>query len=103
MLNGITKAYKDARGDARTLPKIPKSLGGEIGFMIGIKYIRYYPKMIFQLPLGLPFMNLSLRMQINVEEDLMKFSATSETIMQKIVFMSPSFETNIICTGIVIK
>ena len=53
VLNGITKAYKDARGDARTLPKIPKSLGGEIGFMIGIKYIRYYPKMIFQLPLGL--------------------------------------------------
>ena len=47
VLNDITKAYKDAGGDARTLPKIPKSAGGEIDFMIGIKYLRYYPKMIF--------------------------------------------------------
>ena len=53
MLNDITKAYKNAGGDPRTLPKIPKSIGGEIDFMIGIKYLRYYPKMIFQLPSGL--------------------------------------------------
>ena len=53
MLNDITKAYKDAGGDPRTLPKQPKSVGGEVDFMIGIKYLRYYPKMIFQLPSGL--------------------------------------------------
>ena len=40
-------------GDAGTLPKIPKSVGGEIDFIIGIKYLSYYPKMIFQLPSGL--------------------------------------------------
>ena len=28
VLNDITKAYRDAEGDARTLPKIPKSVGG---------------------------------------------------------------------------
>ena len=53
MLTDITKAYKDAGGDTRTLPKITKSVGGEIDFMIGIKYLRYYAKMIFQLPSGL--------------------------------------------------
>ena len=53
VLNGITKAYKYAGGDPTTLPKIPKSVGGETDFMIDIKYLRYYPKMIFQLPSGL--------------------------------------------------
>ena len=53
VLNDIIKAYKDAVVDARTLPKIPKLVGGEIDFMIGIKYLKYYPKMIFQLPSGL--------------------------------------------------
>ena len=51
VLNDINKAYKG--GDARSLPKIPKSVGGKKDFMIGIKYLRYYPKMIFQLPSGL--------------------------------------------------
>ena len=53
VLNDITKVYKDAGGDARTLPKISKSVGGDVDFIIGIKYLRYYPKMIFQLPSGL--------------------------------------------------
>ena len=53
VLNDITKAYKDAGGDGRTLPKIPKSVGGEIDFMIGIKYFRYYLKIKFQLSSGL--------------------------------------------------
>ena len=46
VLNDITRAYKDAGGDARTLPKT-KSVGEEIDFMISIKYFRYYPNMIF--------------------------------------------------------
>ena len=53
VLNDIPKTYKDAGGDARTLPKIPKSVGGEIDFTIDIKYLRYHPKMIFQLQSGL--------------------------------------------------
>ena len=32
---------------------MPKSVGGETDFMIGIKYLRYYLKMIFLLPSGL--------------------------------------------------
>ena len=52
-VNDITKVYKDAGGDGRTLPKIPKSVGGEIDFMIGIKYFRYYLKIKFQLSSGL--------------------------------------------------
>ena len=53
VLNDIIKAYKDVGGDARTVPKIPKSVGGEINFMSGTKCLRYYPRMIFQLPSGL--------------------------------------------------
>ena len=106
VLNDITNAYKDAGGDPTTLPKIRKSVGGEIDFMIGIKYLMYYPKMIFQLPSGLTIYE-SVFENANgvrgVKEDLMKFSTTSETIMQKIIFISPSFQTNIICTGIVVK
>ena len=57
VLNDIIKAYKDVGGDARTVPKISKSVGGKIVFMIGIKYIRMIfqsstPRMIFQLPSG---------------------------------------------------
>ena len=106
VLNDITKAYQDAGGDARTLPKIPKSVGGEIDFIIGIKYLRYYPKMIFQLPSGLTIYESVFENADGgrgVIGDLIKFSTTSETIMQKIIFISLSFQTNIICTGMVIK
>ena len=34
VLSDIIKAYKDVGGDART---VPKSVGGEIDFIIGIK------------------------------------------------------------------
>ena len=38
----------------RELPKLPRSVGGsETDFMIGIKYKRYQPKEIFELPSGL--------------------------------------------------
>ena len=46
-------AYQKAVGDVKTLPAIPKFVGGEIDFMTGIKYLRYHPKVIFQLPSGL--------------------------------------------------
>ena len=49
----IIKGYKVNGGDPRELPKLPKSVGGHTDFMIGIKYLRYYPEKVFQLPSGL--------------------------------------------------
>ena len=49
----IKKAYKISGGNLKELPKLPKSVGGHTDFMIGIKYLRYYPKKVFQLPSGL--------------------------------------------------
>ena len=37
----------------KNLPKLPRYIGGNTDFMIGIKYLRYYPEKIFQLPSGL--------------------------------------------------
>ena len=33
--------------------KYHRKVGGDTDFMIGIKYLRYYPQVIFQLPSGL--------------------------------------------------
>ena len=58
----IKRAYKASGGDIKNLPNLPKTVGGETDFMIGIKYLKFYPKQIFQLPSGLtiyqsPFQN----------------------------------------------
>ena len=49
----IQNAYFEANGDISNLPVLPKCVGGDIDFMIGIKYLRYHPEFIFQLPSGL--------------------------------------------------
>ena len=55
----LTTAEKDIKhhyalsGGSNNLPSIPTSIGGEVHMMIGIKYLRYHPKMLFQLPSGL--------------------------------------------------
>ena len=49
----ISKAFLDTGGDLRILPKLPKYVGGNTDLMIGIKYLKYYPKKIFSLPSGL--------------------------------------------------
>ena len=49
----IRTAYKIADGAVQNLPTLPKSVGGNVDFMIGVKYLRYYPEFIFQLPSGL--------------------------------------------------
>ena len=49
----IKKAYKISGGSLKELPKLPKSVGGHTDFMIGIKYLRYYPEKVSQLPSGL--------------------------------------------------
>ena len=42
-----------ASGGHLPLPKLPTSIGGDVHLMIGVKYLRYHPKMIYQLPSGL--------------------------------------------------
>ena len=50
----IQKEYEKSRTNSREkLPKLPRSVGGNTDFMIGIKYLKYFPKEIFQLPSGL--------------------------------------------------
>ena len=40
-------------GNPSTLPKPSPTVGGDVHFMIGVKYLRYAPKLIFRLPSGL--------------------------------------------------
>ena len=35
------------------MPKLPHHVGGETDIMIGIKYLKYFPERVFQLPNGL--------------------------------------------------
>ena len=49
----IKNGYKQIEGDMKNLPKLPRYVGGNADFMISIKYLRYYPEKIFQLPSGL--------------------------------------------------
>ena len=49
----IKAGYRYLGKDINSLPKLPKVVGGETDFMVGIKYNRYYPELIFQLPSGL--------------------------------------------------
>ena len=53
MENDIKAAFKKSGRDPNDLPKLSKSVGGEIDFMIGVKYLRYHPERVFQLPSGL--------------------------------------------------
>jgi len=49
----VCNAYRRVGGDLKQLPKLPTTIGGEVDIMIGIKYLRYHPKPVFQLPSGL--------------------------------------------------
>ncbi|XP_066917918.1 uncharacterized protein [Clytia hemisphaerica] len=49
----IHDAFRRSGGNPSTLPKLPSSVGGDVDFMIGIRYLRYHPKVIFQMPSGL--------------------------------------------------
>ena len=39
--------------DPKKLPSISTQVGGSVDSMIGIQYLRYHPRLIFQLPSGL--------------------------------------------------
>ena len=53
VLGDIRKAYQEAGGNICNLPNVPKVVGGDVDMMIGIKYLRYHPERVFQLPSGL--------------------------------------------------
>ena len=50
--NDIQRHYTSS-GGTNFLPKLPSAVGGEIHLMIGVKYLRYHPKPVHQLPSGL--------------------------------------------------
>jgi len=47
------QSYYSSTKRIDTLPTLPSSIGGEVHMMIGIKYLRYHTRMVFQLPSGL--------------------------------------------------
>ena len=49
----IHKAFVSEGGKPDCLPKLQETVGGEVDFMIRIKYLRYHPSKGFQLPSGL--------------------------------------------------
>ena len=49
----VINSYKQHGRDPAVLPKLAQFVGGHTDFMLGIKYLRYYPEKLFQLPSGL--------------------------------------------------
>ena len=48
----IQTSYTKLGGSCQ-LPKLPNSIGGEVDLMVGVKYLRYHPKLVHQLSSGL--------------------------------------------------
>ena len=57
----IREAYESEWCDPNLWPRLPKSVGGETDLMIGIKYLRYFPERIVQLPNGLTIYKSTLK------------------------------------------
>eukprot|EP00794_Sanderia_malayensis_P019733 gene19733-biopygen14568 len=53
VINDIHNGFRQIAGDPRNLPSVSAQVGGSMDFMIGIQYLRYHPRFIFQLPSGL--------------------------------------------------
>ena len=49
----VRSGYISNGKDPKYLPKLPAFVGGHADFMVGVKYLRYYPEKMFQLPSGL--------------------------------------------------
>ena len=52
VMKDIQQAYTTS-GSTSMLPKPAATVGGDVHLMIGMKFIRYHPKLIYQLPSGL--------------------------------------------------
>ena len=48
----LHEAYATS-GDVSRLPSLPKSIGGDVDIMVGVKYLRFRPKLVFQTLSGL--------------------------------------------------
>ena len=46
------KSYQVAGQNPASLPRLPKSVGGETDIMIGIQYLKYWPRVVHQLENG---------------------------------------------------
>ena len=46
------KSYADAGHDPKNLPRLPKCVGGDTDIMIGIQYLKYWPRFVHQLENG---------------------------------------------------
>lgn len=58
----LQRQYKQEFPGGPPLPKVGKSVGGcEVDIMIGIRYNRYFPKLIYELPCGLGIYKTKLR------------------------------------------
>ena len=53
VIKDIHTAFTNTGGNPSTLPTLPSIIGGDVDFMVGIKYLRYHPQQVFQLPSGL--------------------------------------------------
>ena len=53
----ITHAFKASGATIDQLPKLPDTIGGEVDFMIGTKYLRYHPVPVFTMDTGLTIYN----------------------------------------------
>ena len=49
----VRSSYKKAGLDPSSLSKLPVSVGGQTDLMLGIAYLKYFPREIFHLPCGL--------------------------------------------------
>ena len=52
-IQDLQDGIKAIAGDPRKFPSILAQVGGSVDFMIGIQYLRYHPRFVFQLPSGL--------------------------------------------------
>ena len=58
----LIQAFKETKKSiSKQLPKLPKFVGGDTDFMIGISYLRYYPEKIFELLTGLTIYESNLK------------------------------------------
>ncbi|XP_066920588.1 uncharacterized protein [Clytia hemisphaerica] len=49
----IQHHYQEQCGDPIELPSLPKRVGGDVDFMIGIRHLSNFPEKVFELPSGL--------------------------------------------------
>ena len=50
----LQRSYRQDNPEGRPLPLVPKHIGGSsVAIMMGIRYIKYFPKLLYHLPCGL--------------------------------------------------